>query len=136
MPTPKKCSSSVHCAIKEKIARDHEFWVTKAVLDVLMDLGYEEHRGKDIYIIDPFGKASRDTMRVLVSKAFTHFWRLTEIKRDLSLKHLRKTFLTQLAMKLGDKATLVSDHHDMQVLKDHYLNQRKFRSLLHDFTTF
>ena len=47
---------------------------------------------------------------------------MTGSKRKVNLKHLRKTYLTALVNHFGDKATIISDHADIEILKKHYTN--------------
>ncbi len=107
---------------KEEDMYEKTIPVTKGLRKILNELGIKEYQGTDRYLIAPDEKAKRDSLGELLSKAFTHFWKLTGSKRDIRLKHLRKTYLTALVNYFGDKATIISDHSDIDVLKKHYTN--------------
>lgn len=67
-------------------------------------IGYDNYKNTDRYLIGAEEKSSRSTLIDFVSKAFTHFWKLTGIEKNVQLKHLRKTYLTTLVEQFGDKA--------------------------------
>ncbi len=41
---------------------------------LLIELGYEENKEKDMYILAPNEKMQRDSIKILISKAFTHYF--------------------------------------------------------------
>ncbi|MCT4582961.1 MAG: hypothetical protein N4A35_16230 [Flavobacteriales bacterium] len=89
-------------------------------------MDYLENKNSGKYLIATNDSAKRKTLIDKVSKAFTHFWKLTGIDKELQLKNLRKTYLTSLANHFGDAANLISDHADIKVLKKHYINNKKW----------
>ena len=64
--------------------------VTEGLKELLEDLNYKENKGKDVYLIGPNDKSSRETLLLVVSKAFSHFWKFTGSSKKANLKHLRK----------------------------------------------
>ena len=48
------------------------------------------------------------------------------------LKNLRKTYLTALVQHFGDKATMISDHSGVEVLKKHYVNSQQLAAASRD----
>ena len=110
--------------------------VTTGLLNILDTLDVKQHRGSDRYLIAPNEKARRDTLGELLSKAFTHFWTLTGSTRPIRLKHLRKTYLTALVNYFGDKATIISDHADIDILKKHYTNNEVILKANQGFSVF
>lgn len=110
--------------------------VTKPLREILYKLGYEQFKDTDKYVVATNEKSTRKTLMDKVSKAFTHFWKKTEIDKKLQLKNLRKTYLTALANHFGDSANLISDHADMEILKKHYLNNKKIVEKASDFSVF
>jgi len=110
--------------------------VTKGLREMFEDLNYSENRNTELYIIAPEAKVMRKTLMDKASKAFTHFWAITGIDKEIQLKNLRKTYLTALANHFGDSANLISDHANMAVLKKHYINNEKMVDKASDFSVF
>jgi integrase len=119
---------------KEKEARQYKsIPVTVDLKELLIELNYEENKGKDIYLIGSDDKSSRETLLLIVSKAFSHFWKFTGSSKKANLKHLRKTYLTALVKHFGDKATMISNHSGIEVLKKHYVNSQQLVSATTNF---
>lgn len=107
--------------------------ITIGLRKLLNDLDFESKRGKDEYLIGNNETSSRITLLLVVSKAFPHFWKFTESPKKANLKHLRKTYLTALVQHFGDKATMISDHSGIEVLKKHYVNSQQLAAASTDF---
>ena len=107
--------------------------VTEGLKELLKDLNYKENKGKDLYLIGSEDKSSRATLLLVVSKAFSHFWKFTGCSKKVNLKHLRKTYLTALVQHFGDKASMISNHSGIEVLKKHYVNSQQLVSAVNDF---
>jgi len=119
---------------KENEARQYKsIPVTVDLKELLIELNYEENKGKDIYLIGSDDKSSRETLLLIVSKAFSHFWKFTGSSKKANLKHLRKTYLTALVKHFGDKATMISNHSGIEVLKKHYVNSQQLVSATTNF---
>lgn len=110
--------------------------ITKGLMELLNELGIEQHRGTDRFLIGSEETASRNTLIELVSRSFTFYWQRTGINKDVQLKHLRKTYLTALVEHFGDKAPMISDHSGIQVLKDHYVNDQRLVAACKNFSVF
>lgn len=110
--------------------------ITSGLMNLLYSLGYKDYKNLDRYIIGEDEKASRKTLIDFVSKAFTHFWKLTGIEKNVQLKHLRKTYLTALVEQFGDKAPIISSHSGIDVLKKHYANDKQLISASQSFSVF
>jgi|GEM_PF-1330121 len=78
---------------------------------------------QDAYIVEP-GMKNRYTLKKYITKAFTHFWRVTGNKRKVSFKNLRKTYETLLTAAIGEKAMFVKHNSDKTAIK-HYLGKQK-----------
>jgi integrase len=91
--------------------------------DLLNRMGYEKYKKTDKYILAPDSKETRITIMNNLSKGFTHFWGQLKIEKNITLKHLRKTYMSQLFLILGNNMALVSGHGDMNVIEKHYLGQ-------------
>jgi len=110
--------------------------ITTSMRQMLYELDYVTNRNTDKYIIGLNEQSSRKTLIDKVSKAFTHFWKITGIQKEIKLKNLRKTYLTALANHFGESANLISDHANMAVLKKHYINNKKMVEKASDFSVF
>ena len=107
--------------------------ITSGLKDLLNKLGYESKKGTEEFLIGSYEKSSRETLLLYVSKAFSHFWSLTESNKKVNLKNLRKTYLTALVQHFGDKAAMISNHSGIEVLKKHYVNSQQLVSASSDF---
>lgn len=110
--------------------------VTTNMQTILQELQYSEKKGSDEYLIASGEESNRATLMDFVSKAFTHFWKLTGIEKQAQLKHLRKTYLTALVAHFGDKANIISNHANMDVLKKHYVNDEVLMQGAKGFSVF
>lgn len=82
-----------------------------------------EMTGEDAYIVAPEFE-NRYSLKKFVSKAFTHFWRVTGLKGNVSFKTLRKTYETRLTSVIGSKAMFVKHNSDKTAIK-HYLDKKE-----------
>ncbi|MEZ4921889.1 MAG: site-specific integrase [Crocinitomicaceae bacterium] len=110
--------------------------ITKGLIDLLKDLGFDQFKTTDKYLLANEEKSSRDTLIDFVSKAFTHFWKHTGIAKNVQLKHLRKTYLTSLVEHFGDKAPVISNHSGIDVLMKHYVNDQHLVAATKGFSVF
>ena len=110
--------------------------ITKGLKDLLFELGFQENKSSDKYLLGNNENSSRKTLIDLVSKAFTHFWSQTGIEKKVQLKHLRKTYLTALVEHFGDKAPTISNHSGLGVLKKHYVNDQHLIAAAKSFEVF
>lgn len=110
--------------------------ITKNLLILLKELKYKEKLNTDLYLIGENESLGRKSMMLFTSKAFSHYWGLTKVNKELKLKHLRKTYLTSLVAKYGEKASFISNHSDISVLKNHYVNHSQIASATVDFSVF
>jgi integrase len=89
---------------------------------VLIDMGLEEKKHSTERIIDPTEKFSDSTMMEIITKAFTHYKKGAGIKSDITLKHLRKTYITWTNKVLGTDTGKITSHAGTKILNDHYLD--------------
>lgn len=118
--------------LQEKIAP-----ITPALHKLLLEeFDFENLAGKPLYVIGPYEKSARKTLWNKASKSFSHYWQQLDFDPNISLKVLRKTYLTAVAVKLGDRANLISDHSDIELLKKHYVEEEAIQSMVKDFSVF
>ncbi len=109
--------------------------VTKGLLALLIELGYENKKGTSGFLLER--EESRDIKNMLdnISRGFAHFIKFVT-DRKIEFKDLRKTYITQLSMRLGKDTKLFTGHSDDQVLKDSYIAEEFIAANLTEFTVF
>jgi integrase len=88
---------------------------------LLYEMGYNENLGKDKYLIDSEESASRITIIDRMSKSFSYYYNLLGTGKNISFKHLRKTYMTYMQIFTGN-AISISGHSDQAVLDQHYID--------------
>lgn len=114
--------------------------VTKEIESFLYEQGFEQKKGTDEFIIATELTHNRvATMKLVLTRGFSHFYKVAhpDSTREISFKHIRKTVLTALAIRMGRDITTVSGHSGTGVLK-HYLNEKQIAlaDSLNDFSVF
>ena len=104
--------------------------------NLLMELGYEENKGKDMFILAPNEKMQRDSMKVLISKAFTHYYSLLGTGKKIGFYDLRKTYISHLYAEYGEKAKIITKHSGTEVMLNHYIDQQVIAKVAKDFDFF
>lgn len=59
-----------------------------------------------------------------VSKSFTHYRNGAGIDKDVSLKNLRKTYITWVNQTMGNETGLLTSHSTQEVLERFYLDPK------------
>ncbi|MDP4684198.1 MAG: hypothetical protein NWS40_05875 [Crocinitomicaceae bacterium] len=103
---------------------------------LLIEWGCEENKGKDMYILAPSEKMKRDSMKVLISKAFTHYFSQLGTGKKIGFYDLRKTYVSHLFASYGDKARIITKHSGMDVMFNHYIDQEVVSQVASDFEFF
>jgi integrase len=106
--------------------------VTKSLKKLLIELGYDEKKGTHTYILDGDTGKSRKYLMELTTRSFSHFAEKVGVT-GLTLKNLRKTYITKLTMAMGDNARIFTAHSSHEVLKNHYLSQAFLAGNLKEF---
>ena len=109
--------------------------VSSELNELLHELGYEKYKGTDKYIIAPEDTTDRKYLADLFSRAFGHYYSLLGTGRKLSLKCLRKTYITNLSLLMGSNVKEVTGHSGDAVLK-HYINPQSVAEGLRGFSVF
>ncbi len=97
--------------------------VTPQLTKLLMKMGYEENKNSDKYILAPDSTIERKTLMNIISKAFSVFAKKAGLPSDISFRHLRKTFATEMHIVLGNNSHLATGHGSQKILNDHYINK-------------
>ncbi len=96
--------------------------ITEDLFDLLNKMGYQEKKNSKDYILFPQRNVLTKTIMNDLSKAFTHYKKNVGITKDVSLKNLRKTYITWLRLAMGKDTGLLTSHSGEQVLLDHYID--------------
>lgn len=96
--------------------------VNADLMELLLELGYEEKKHTDDFIIYPDRSCTVRTLMDRISKSFTHYKQIAEITSNISLKHLRKTYFTWLRVVLDKQTGLLSSHSSDEILERHYID--------------
>ncbi|MBP6755788.1 MAG: tyrosine-type recombinase/integrase [Bacteroidia bacterium] len=92
------------------------------LFELLIKLGYNEKKTTNDFILYPDRKVKSITIMNDLSKAFTHYKKEAGITKTVSLKNLRKTYITWLRLVTGKDTGLLTSHGGEQVLIDHYID--------------
>lgn len=96
--------------------------INQDLFELLVKLGYNEKKTTSDFILFPERKVKNTTIMNDLSKAFTHYKKEAGITKSISLKNLRKTYITWLRLALGKDTGLLTSHGGEQVLLDHYID--------------
>ena len=110
--------------------------IIKPLKSLLIELGYEENKGKDMYVLAPNEIMKRKTMIDLISKAFTHYYNQLDTGKKIEFSDLRKTYISLLYKEFGDKARLITKHSGIEVMFKHYIDEKIIEDLTIDFDPF
>lgn len=96
--------------------------INEDLFELLNELGYQEKKNSNDYILFPERTVKTQTIMNDLSKAFTHYTKEALINKRISLKNLRKTYITWVNRSMGKSTGLLTSHSGEQVLKDHYID--------------
>ncbi len=98
--------------------------ITDDLFDFLKELGYEEKRNTDEYILFPERYEKSKTMMDVLSKAFTHYRIGAGVEKEITLSNLRKTYISWVNFEMGIDTPYVSSHSTNGVLEKFYLDPK------------
>ncbi len=108
-----------------------------ALRSLLIQLGYERYKGTGRYLVAGDEEMDRDTVKVLMSRAFTHYYKQLNTGKDLSFKCFRKTYISQLSGFMGiDNARIITSHSQTKVMSDFYINHKYISLTAKNFQLF
>ena len=86
------------------------------LFNFLLELGYNEKKDTSDYILFPERKVKSITIMNDLSKSFTHYKNGAGIKKDISLKSLRKTYISWVNQVMGNETGLLTSHANNNVI--------------------
>jgi integrase len=111
--------------------------ITNELRELLYSLGYEQYKGTDNYIIAPEINGNRTrAMSDLITRAFSHYYSKLNTGRELTFKSLRKTYITNLSLYLGENAKAITGHSDNAVIDEHYRSKEVIAKAAQGFGVF
>ena len=96
--------------------------INSDLFDLLVELGYEKLKTTNKFILYPDRSESQLTIMNTLSKSFTFYKNKAGIKKDISLKHLRKTYISWVNQVMGNETGVLTSHSANGVLIEHYLD--------------
>lgn len=93
------------------------------LLSLLIELGFEEKKGSDDYILHPNRTESPRTIMDVLSKSFSFYKDAAGVQSNVSMKNLRKTYISWIKATLNTDARLITSHSSHEILETHYLDQ-------------
>lgn len=91
----------------------------------LHSMDWTNNKGSTNYIIQPNRTSTVETMMVICTRAFSHFYRQAFPSQPYkSLGVLRKTYLSYLYREAEENMIKLSSHGNMRTLETHYLDKR------------
>jgi integrase len=96
--------------------------INSDLFDLLVELGYNSMENPDNYILCPERKESQLTIMNALSKSFTFYKDKAGITKNISLKHLRKTYISWVNQVMAGDTKVLTSHSTDGVLKEHYLD--------------
>jgi hypothetical protein len=103
------------------------FPITKELGDLLKEMGYEQYKGTDKYIIAPEENVSRSFVSKLISESFSHYYKQLDTGKQVSFKHLRKAYHTAALQEYGEASTALTGHTTVNMTIKRYQDQQVTR---------
>src|ERR1035437_9597546 len=94
--------------------------IIQELKELLMDLGYNEKKGTNEYIIALDDKMNRETLEGFATKSFSYYFDKLNRGYSRSLKHLRKTYITKLDFASSGLAQMITQHSSQSIIESNY----------------
>jgi integrase len=110
--------------------------VTASLLVLLNELDYERNKDTDNFILAPeITKNRTRIMADILTKGFSHYYDQLNTGEHLTFKSLRKTYVTNLEIFMGN-AKAITGHSSDEVLRGHYLDQESISRAARNYSVF
>ncbi|MBL7921700.1 MAG: hypothetical protein JNJ40_15405 [Bacteroidia bacterium] len=110
--------------------------VISPLKNLLYTLDYYQYKMTDKYILATEETIKRKTIMDLMSKAFTHYFKQLKTNKKLQFSDLRKTYISHLYAKHGEKARIITKHSGEDVMMNHYIDEKVISEVAMDFDLF
>ena len=108
---------------KQSVVPKKYFPINIDLEELLVEMGMNEHKNTSNYILNPNRTQNKKTIMNLISKAFTHYKNGAGIEKDITLKSLRKTYITWVKQVLGDDTGIITSQTD-EVIEKFYIDPK------------
>lgn len=111
--------------VQRNLSRDEIYKyipINSDLFDLLVEMGYYEKKQTDDYILLPERKVQSKTIMDSLSKSFTYYKNGAGIEKDISLKSLRKTYITWVHQVMQKETGLLTSHSTTKVLESYYID--------------
>jgi integrase len=109
---------------KRKTEKEKKYVIipmTYSLRQLLYEIGYEEMKGTDKYIIAPEIKDKRNkVMADLLSRSFSHFYQQLNTGRQLTFRSIRKAYISAMSVEMGDNARAFWGHTTEETTNRYY----------------
>lgn len=96
--------------------------INSDLFDLLNEIGFEEKKTSNDFILCPNRSESVLTIMNTLSKSFTFYKKKSGVTKNISLKHLRKTYITWVNQVMGKETGKLTSHSTGKVLEEFYLD--------------
>jgi integrase len=96
--------------------------INSDLFDLLNEIGFEEKKTSNDFILCPNRNESVLTIMNTLSKSFTFYKNKSGVTKNISLKHLRKTYITWVNQVMGKETGKLTSHSTGKVLEEFYLD--------------
>ncbi|RZJ33220.1 MAG: hypothetical protein EOO51_14590 [Flavobacterium sp.] len=107
---------------KQKDVAPKYFPINEDLRNLLKELGYDQKKNTNDYVIYPNRTVTDKTLMDRISKSFTHYKKEAGIDKAISLADLRKTYLTWLRVVMQKQTGILSSHTTEDILDRHYID--------------
>jgi integrase len=90
--------------------------------ELLNEMGYNEKRNTNEFILAANRTVEQTTIMDAISKSFTHYKKAADIQKDVSLKNLRKTYISWVNEVMAKETGLLTSHSTHELLMNHYID--------------
>jgi integrase len=112
--------------------------ITESLKQLLNELGYEKNANTDSFILAQDIKISRTrVMSDILSRGFSHYYNQLNTGRKLTFKSLRKAYITNLELYMGNGNTkAITGHSDNGVIERSYIDKKEIAKAMRGFNVF
>lgn len=98
--------------------------INSDLMNLLFELGYDERKKSSDYILYPERKVKSSTIMDSLSKSFTHYKNGAGIEKNVSLKTLRKTYISWVHKVMQKDTGILTSHSTKNILESYYLDPK------------
>ena len=111
--------------------------VTESLQQLLVELNYNKKKNSDEYILAPEIINNRvKNISDGLSRGFTHYFDKLETGKKLTYKSLRKSYITNLKLHMGDPESITGHSRGSSVVENFYLDKAQIAIAMRDFKVF